>query len=78
MADLNARVFVLESEVEGVKVGDQRRDADLVALRRDLSALETKFEVLKERVALYAAGGAVVGSVAINFVIDAIQSYLRH
>lgn len=77
MADLDARVSVLESRMDGFASDGESHEKRIETLRAEMASLETRFEVLKERVAMYAALGAVVGSVAINFVTDAVQSYLH-
>lgn len=79
--DFQARVCVLERRLDDHARehgrDDAARDARLQTLEDKSAGLRTDFEVLKSRVAMYAALGAAVGGLAVNLLSGALAAWLK-
>ena len=70
------RLAVLESELKRAQSDVGRLEARMTGLEEEQGLLRTHFEVLKTRVALYAAVGASIGGSLLTLVLDALRTYL--
>ena len=71
-----AKLAVLESELKRAQTDVGRLEARVIGLEEEQGLLRTNFEVLKTRVAFYAALGASIGGSMLTLLLDALRAYL--
>ncbi len=78
---VHSRLCVLEQRfddhVGDHKEDDDKRDARIAELERQLKELDKSLEVFKTKVAAYAGIGAVAGSILVNLVADWLSRVLK-
>lgn len=75
--DDETQVAVLGSELRRAQADITGLAAQVAAVREEQALLRTQFEVMRTRVAMYAAVGASIGGALLSVILDALTKYLR-